>query len=309
MADIKSVILFRKMPSYIIKNMKKMKSAIAVSLIETDNFGCHELSAIEAETTFVFDSQAEPVLQFPDQLKTLKIGRVALTACTLEFPLHPVRLAFITIKMSHSVIEQLFSCIHVSSDLHDLHLKELYCSDHDAIGCLPMLKLQRLQSFVKMTLDTLSRLPVKIVRLPSQETMPIQLSWLKIADIKISHSDIEQLCSCLRVSSKLEFFCLIELGCSDHGDNNSCSDHGGRCCIPSLDLQNHHSLTKVVLEKLSVDSVLLPGQLEQHNTSDFYGRLPMSVWMHTVNMSSQSWKRFLYSLLPYPAILYSWYEQ
>ena len=268
MADIKSVFMFDKISSYIIKNMKKMKSAIAVVLR-----GVHDDC---------------PVLQFPDQLKNLQIKSVDLTACTLEFPLHLVTLAFVDLDMSHSVLSKLISYIKVSSDLHNLCLEGLHCSDHGDISCVPTLYLQRLQSYVELTLDTL---PVEIVRLPSQETMPIQLRDLHIASIKMSHSDIEQLCSCLRVSSKLEFFWLTELRCSDHGDNN--------CCFPSLDLQNHHSLKDVELWTLSVDSVLLPGQLKQHNTSDFYGRLSMSIMMVSVNMSSQSWKRFLDSLLPH----------
>ena len=295
-ADIKSVNIFLETSSYIIKNMKKMKSAIAFSLTRKHSFDCHRFSATEAETTFVFGSQAEPVFQFPDQLNTLQIKSVDLTACTLEFPLHLVTLAFDYIKMSHSVLEQLISYIHDSSDLHNLHLGNLYCSDHGAISCLPVLNLERFQSFVDMTLKTL---PVEIVRLPSQETMPIQLRDLSIAYIKMSHSDIEQLCSCLRVSSTLEFFSLTDLRCSDHGDNNSCSDHGDRCCIPSVDLKNHHSLTDVKLKNLSVDSVLLSGQPEQHNTSGFCERPEMYIMMISVNMSSQSWKRFLDSL-PHP---------
>ena len=110
------------------------------------------------------------------------------------------------------------------------------------------LDLQRLNSLRGVDLRKLS---VESVLLPGQGTLPLHLKHLTVWDSKLSHRDREELFSYIRVSSTLQTLNLRKLYCSEHGDI---------CSLPALDLQRHHSLKKLELWELSVESVLLPGQ-------------------------------------------------
>ena len=186
--------------------------------------------------------------------KLLTMGVTEKSQLKKESPLQLTNLFVHTTKLPHSVIEQFGSSLRDFPTLKNLVLDRLYCSDHRE-GCyLPLLDLQRHYSLetVKVILENLS---VESVLLPGRGTLLSQLTKLTVECIKISHSGIEQLCSCLRDSSTLQDLVLAGL---------SCSGHGTSCCFPVLDLQSHHCLEKVRLAYLSVESVLLPGRGDRH---------------------------------------------
>ena len=72
--------------------------------------------------------------------------------------------------------------------------------------------------------------------------------WLD--SVTMTHHDIQSLCVSLSSWSALENLGLINLSCSDHSDRD--------CLLPVLDLQKHHKLKELTLEKLSIEGLLIP---------------------------------------------------
>ena len=114
-----------------------------------------------------------------------------------------------------------------------------------------------LQTQIKLQCLLLRHLSVQGLQLPDMKMA--RVSQLVVDNIKVKHHDvIQQLCSsmssCYGLEENLE---LVNL---------SCSDHGGSCCLPVLDLQNH---LRLLLKQLSVESLFLP-DLERAKLSQLF---------------------------------------
>ena len=112
----------------------------------------------------------------------------------------------------------------------------------------PVLDLQNHNRLKRLKLEDLS---INSLLLPGQEELPL---WkLSLSNLVLSHESLVQVCGSLSSScSGLKELHLTSLSCSDQSGS----------CLPALDLQKHHGLQMLVLDKLPISSLLLPGQEE-----------------------------------------------
>ena len=208
-------------------------------------------------------------------LESLSFGSLVLPAQLEEFLTH---LKLHELTLSHRGIEQLCRCLADYSSFQHLALITVSCSDHGEKCCLNELDLQKNHRLEQLIL---ARLSVRNVMLPAQ--LEECLRRLRLHELTLTHQSIEQLCRfCLAEYSSLEYLELNTLSCSDHGE---------KCCLTELDLQKHHRLEQLILERLSVGNVMLPVKLVN-------GKLHIN--MTQVNMLPQYWKIMLNKISDIP---------
>ena len=235
MNDIKSVKLHGLYDFEIFKRLTKLPSAICVEQRDCEYSGSSRMSS---------DSDDMSMRQFPE---LLTMGVTGISQLKVESPLQLTNLSVFETELPHSVIEQFGSSLRDCSNLQILVLEGLYCYNHRE-RCPTVLDLQRHYSLETVRL---SDLRFESVLLPGRGTLPSQLTNLTVDWLIISHSSMGQLRSCLRDSPTSQH---LELGAL------YCIDHDNSCCLPILNLQRHHSLETIFLQRLSVEGVLLPGQ-------------------------------------------------
>ena len=158
-----------------------------------------------------------------------------------------VQLRIITLRnltMRYVETEQLFKSLSSYSRLEQLTFDDLRCCDRD---CLPVVDLRKHHHLRDLQLKKLS---VEGLLIPNQQDTAMRV--LRLHSVKMTHNDIQSLYVSLPSSSALENLGLINLSCSDHSDRD--------CLLPVLNLQKHHNLEKLILEKLSVECLLIPNQ-------------------------------------------------
>lgn len=147
--DIKSVVVYRKVPFEIVKLLKQMQSAITVRL---------EGEGYLSRPTLASGVYEVPMLQFPRQLKILSIENIKTVA--IEAPLNLTQLTVRVIFLTHSTIEELFFYLRISSRLQYLCLDRIYCIEHGESWCFPTVDLQRHHSLEKVELKRLSNVSI-----------------------------------------------------------------------------------------------------------------------------------------------------
>ena len=148
--------------------------------------------------------------------------------------------------LSNDNLVQLCTSLSSLSTLMKLRLTNLSCSDDGGSCHLPVLDLHRHHKLLDLKLNKIS---VSGLILPSQEQP--QLLGLYLYNLVLSHDNLVQLCTLL---SSLTSLLNLEL------TNLSCSDDGDRCHLSVLDLQRHHRLWDIKLDKISISGLLLPSQ-------------------------------------------------
>ena len=148
--------------------------------------------------------------------------------------------------LSHDNLVQLSTSLSSLSTLMELRLTNLSCSDDGDRCHLSVLDLQRHHRLKWLKLDKIS---ISGLILPSKEQS--QLQYLYLYNLVLSHDTLVQLCTSLSSLSDLEVLRLTNL---------SCSDDGGSCHLSVLDLQRHHRLWDMKLDKISISGLVLPSQ-------------------------------------------------
>ena len=163
------------------------------------------------------------------------------------------------LSMSHDNLVQLCKSLSFLVGLQTLDLNNLSCSDHDGSCPLPVLGLDRHHKLWWLELDNTS---ISGLLLPGREES--QIMYLYLYNLVLSHDSLVQLCSSISSSSVLGELKLTNLRCNDHDDltNLSCSAHSGQCRLKSLNLNSHHELEVLSLDKISISWLLLPSQDE-----------------------------------------------
>ena len=151
--------------------------------------------------------------------------------------------------LSHDNVVQLCTSLSSLSRLGELRLTDLSCSDDDGSCCLSVLDLHRHHKLETLMLDKIS---ISGLILPSQEQS--QLCKLYLDNLVLSHDNLVQLC---KLSSSLSSLQDLRL------TNLSCSDDGGRCRLPVLNL-HYHKLKWLKLNKISISGLVLPSQNYQY---------------------------------------------
>ena len=148
--------------------------------------------------------------------------------------------------LSHDNLVQTCTSMSTLSDLKTLKLNNLSCSDDGGSCRLPVLDLHRHHKLETLILNKIS---ISGLILPSQEQL--QLRYLYLDNLVLSHDNLVQLSTSLSSLSRLEELILTNLSCSDDGD---------RCHLSVLDLHRHHRLDWLKLDKISISGLILPSQ-------------------------------------------------
>ena len=186
-----------------------------------------------------------PVLDLQKHNKLKKLWLKNLSVEGLLLPVEGVRITYLklnNVTMAHHNLEQLSGFLSSCSDLEELYLDAVTCSEHSHSCCISVLDLQKHKKLKKLILKNLSvkglLLPVEGVRMT-----------LELTNVTMAHQGLEQLSGFLSSCSDLEELFL---------DAVRCNEQSHSCCIPVLDLQKHNKLKKLVLKNLSVEGLLLP---------------------------------------------------
>ena len=183
-------------------------------------------------------------LQKHNKLKTLILMNFYVEGLLL--PVEGVRMIFLmldNVTMAHHGLEQLSGSLSSCSDIEELYLGAVRCSEQSHSCCIPVLDLQKHNKLKKLMLNNLS---VEGLLLPLEG---IRITYLKLNNVTMAHHDLEQLSGFLSSCSDLEELFL---------DAVRCNEQSHSCCIPVLDLQKHNKLKKLWLKNLSVEGLLLP---------------------------------------------------
>ena len=164
----------------------------------------------------------------------------------LLLPVEGVRMIFLmldNVTMAHHGLEQLSGSLSSCSDIEELYLGAVRCSEQSHSCCIPVLDLQKHNKLKKLMLNNLS---VEGLLLPLEG---IRITYLKLNNVTMAHHGLEQLSGSLSSCSDLLYLYL---------DAVKCNKESHSCCVPVLDLQKHNKLKKLWLENLSVGDLLLP---------------------------------------------------
>ena len=164
----------------------------------------------------------------------------------LLLPVEGVRMIVLmldNVTMAHHGLEQLSGSLSSCSDIEELYLGAVRCSEQSHSCCIPVLDLQKHNKLKKLMLNNLS---VEGLLLPLEG---IRITYLKLNNVTMAHHGLEQLSGSLSSCSDLLYLYL---------DAVKCNKESHSCCVPVLDLQKHNKLKKLWLENLSVGDLLLP---------------------------------------------------
>ena len=184
------------------------------------------------------------------KLEMLSLAKISISSLVLpsqgESGLS--KLGLVGLLLSHDNLVQLCSSLSSLSSLQDLRLHNLSCSDDCGSCRISVLDLHKHHKLETLLLDKIS---ISSLLLPSQGES--ELSALYLDNLGLSHDNLVQLCSSLSSLSCLEKLELVNLSCSDDGDS---------CHHSVLDLHKHHKLKTLILDKISISSLVLPSQGE-----------------------------------------------
>ena len=182
-------------------------------------------------------------LQKHNNLKTLVLDTVPGKGLLLPEAGAPITsLGLYNLTITHRSLEQVVLFVSFCPGLEDLDVREVKCLEHDDIVCIPVLDLQKINSMKQLILDTIS---VERLLLPEGEAT---ITSLCLYNLTITHHSLEQVEAFVSFCSGLEKLDVRKLKCVEHDD---------RVCIPVLDLQKHNNLKRLVLARISVESLLL----------------------------------------------------
>ena len=168
-----------------------------------------------------------------------------------------LKLYLYNLVLSHDNLVQLCSSLSSLTDLYELKLTNISCSDNSLNLGLPVLDLHRHSSIEILSLS-LNKIPIIGLLLPSPEES--KLSYLYLFNLVLSHDHLVQLCSSLSSLTGLQKLTLTNISCSDNNLNLG---------LPVLDLHRHCSIDVLSLDEISISGLLLPSQ-EESQLSELY---------------------------------------
>ena len=149
-----------------------------------------------------------------------------------------------------------------ATNLTHLSLASISCQTHGSSDSLPVLDIHKHHKLRELRLG---KIPLSCLLLPNQEET--QFRTLYLEKLSMSHDNLVQLCKSLSFWVGLTILHLNDL---------SCSDHGGSCPLPVLDLHKHHKLWYLRLNKIPLSCLPLPSQEETQFSRLNLNKLSMS---------------------------------
>ena len=208
--------------------------------------GLEELDVRKVKCVEHDDTVCIPVLdlQKHNNLKRLVLDTISVESLVL--PLEGVTftsLFLLNLTITHHSLEQIVKFVSVCPGLEELDVRKVKCVEHDDTVCIPVLDIQKHNNLKKLVLDTIS---VESLMLPDGE---VTITSLCLYNLTITHHSLEQVVKFVSLCSGLEELDVREVKCVEHDDT---------VCIPVLDIQKHNNLKNLVLDTISVESLLLP---------------------------------------------------
>ena len=185
-----------------------------------------------------------------DDLDELPLDKISISCLLLPIQEESrfLRLYLYNLVLSHDNLVQLCSSLSSLTDLRELKLTNISCSD-DSCSCdLSVLDLHIHDGLCELSLDKIS---ISGLMLPCQEESTPKALYME--NLVLSHDDLVHFCTSL---SSFYRFWTLKL------TNISCSDDGGSCDLPVLDLHRYDRVRELSLGKISISGLLLPSQEE-----------------------------------------------
>ena len=181
-------------------------------------------------------------------IEVLTLIKISISGLLLPSNLYGLNLD--NLVLSHDNLVQLCSSLSSLTDLYELALTNISCSDDSRSCDLPVLDIHRHCNIKELPLNKIS---ISGLLLPIQEES--YLCKLDLDNLVLSHDNLVQLFTSLSfVITYLEMLDLTNLTCSDH-------DHGGSCRL-LLALHRHVNLSRLRLDKIYLSVLILPSQEE-----------------------------------------------
>ena len=175
--------------------------------------------------------------------------------------------------MNHQSLQQLSGSLSSSSNLIELKLEHLRCSDHSRC-CIPIIDLQKCK---QLTCLALSNLLVEDLLLPKEGA---RFESLEFDNVTMAHDGLEELSRSLPSLSCIEYLLLDGVRCSEHRD---------RSCIPVLDLRKHNELELLRIKASPVEGLLLPMEGTRIRQLALYNVTMAHHELEQLSRSSSSW--------------------
>ena len=175
--------------------------------------------------------------------------------------------------MNHQSLQQLSGSLSSSSNLIELKLEHLRCSDHSRC-CIPIIDLQKCK---QLTCLILSNLLVEDLLLPKEEA---RFELLKLNNVTMAHDGLEELSRSLPSLSCIEHLLLDGVRCSEHRD---------RSCIPVLDLREHKELELLYIVASPYEGLLLPMEGTRIRALNLVNVTMAHHELEQLSISSSSW--------------------
>ena len=208
--------------------------------------GLEELAVQKVKCVEHDDTVCIPVLdiQKHNKLKTLVLDTISVESLMLPDGKTTITLLWLyNLTITHHSLEQVVKFVSLCPGLEELAVRKVKCVEHDDTECIPVLDLQKHNNLKCLVLDTIS---VESLMLPDGETT-ITLLWL--FNLTITHHSLEQIVKFVSLWPGLEELAVWKVKCVEHDDT---------VCIPVLDIQKHNKLKTLVLDTISVESLMLP---------------------------------------------------
>ena len=187
-------------------------------------------------------------IPFLDLQKQKNLKQLILDNISTEALLLPVEIVSITsmglfnLTITHHGLEQVEKFVTFCPGLKELDVRKVKCVEHGDTVCIPVLDLHKHNNLKRLVLDTIS---VECLLLPKGEAT---IKSLVLSNLTITHHSLEQIVKFVSFCPGLEYLVVRKVKCVEHIDT---------VCIPVLDLQKLKHLKQLVLDTLSVESLLL----------------------------------------------------
>ena len=205
-----------------------------------------ELHVREVKCVEHDDTVCIPVL---DIQKHNNLKKLVLDTRSVESLMQPdgettiTLLGLYNLTITHHSLEQIVKFVSLCPGLEGLYVREVKCVEHDDTVCIPVLDIQKHNNLKNLELDTRS---VESLMLPDGETT---ITSLGLYNLTITHHSLEQIVKFVSLCPGLEKLAVGKVKCAEHDDT---------VCIPVLDIQKHNKMKSLVLDTISVESLLLP---------------------------------------------------
>ena len=220
--------------------LRSASSVIELELLELDNISCQSNGS----------SEDLPVLDLRKHCRLYKLTLDEISISGLVLPSQEgsrlSELYLYNLVLPHDHLVNLCSSLSSRTEITEMRLTSLSCSQHQDGCCPAVLDLHNHCGLLTLSLDEIS---ISGLVLPSQEGS--QLRALCLYNLVLPHDNLVNLCSSLSSRTRIINLRLIRLSCSQHQDG---------CCPAVLDLHNHCGLLTLELDEISISGLVLPSQ-------------------------------------------------